>query len=323
MTNAKTATDAPAKLHSVGDTLAVAAVFVLMARLWDNNDHLVFMALLAGLVGYIAWRKPQPLRHTVVNYVPLALMGTVFLVMAASSLWAPEFYRTFAYSVFSFLHFLIGIAVALAFPVARIVGGIILAVAAISLYGLGLGIVDPERGFTEGLLMGEFTNQSEISHVLGIGLILVLGAWYQSGVLRLPLVFLGIGLVVYLEYLGYLTSFVALAAGVWVYGVVILVRRLRPELRTRGVLLAAGVSVLVAAVLWAVRVPLQLRAGTTPDFSGRIPFWEHFWSLALAMHAARSGGGPFGWARVAERDRGVGLRERIGRMMRGGRAAGI
>jgi phage FluMu gp28-like protein len=46
-------------------------------------------------------------------------------------------------------------------------------------------------------------------------------------------------------------------------------------------------------------------------------------ALALAVRAAGHGGGPFGWARVAERDRGVGLRERIGRMMRGGRAAGI
>ena len=97
------------------DTLTVAVVFVLVARVWPINSHLVFLIVLAGLAVYILWRRPVKLAANLASYIPLGLMGIVFGVMASSSLWAPELWRTFSYSVFSFLHFLIGLAVAVAF----------------------------------------------------------------------------------------------------------------------------------------------------------------------------------------------------------------
>lgn len=278
-----------------GQTLSVALVFVLVARVWDINQHAVFAAVLLGLSAYVAWRKP-PLNHSVLGYAPLALMGLLFLVMAGSSLWAPEFDRTFSYSVFSFLHFLIGIAVALAFPLARIVGGIIVGVAGIALYGLVLGIVDPARTITDDLVMGEFTNSSELSHFLGIGFVVGFAAFVAYRSVRVLLGLFLVGLVVYLEYLGYLTSFVSLGAALWVYLLVALSRWRGPEARLSSVLTATALTSGLVTVAWIFRVPLQLLAGKTPDFSGRIPFWEHFWSLALANPWGGLGWGWLTWA---------------------------
>lgn len=283
------------RLFTVLETLIVVAVFVLMARLWPINQHLVFFLVWAGLVGYTVWRGPVKLRHSVVGYVPLGLMGVVFAIMASSSLWAPEMWRTFSYSVFSFLHFLIGVTVAVAFPLARIVGGLILSVVGVAVYGLILGLVDPSRGFTDGLLMGEFTNSSEISHFLGAGLVLVLSVVRKSIWQRLALGFLVVGFALYLQYLGYLTSIVATLAAVWVYLWIALVRRSDAPRRIRLIGVGATITATAVAVLWVFREPLQIAAGKTPDFSGRIPFWEHFWSLALANPWGGLGWGWLTW----------------------------
>lgn len=279
--------------------LSVALTFVLVARVWDINQHVVFAAVLLGLGAYIAWSKP-PLNHSVLGYTPLALMGLLFLVMAGSSLWAPEFDRTFSYSVFSFLHFLIGIAVAVAFPLARIAGGIILGVAGIALYGLALGIVDPARAITNDLVMGEFTNSSELSHFLGIGFVVGFGAFVAYRSVRVLLALFLVGLLVYLAYLGYLTSFVSLGAALWVYLLVALARWRGPQARLSSVITAAAGTSALVTVAWFFRVPLQVLAGKTPDFSGRIPFWEHFWSLALANPWGGLGWGWLTWAPPGE-----------------------
>lgn len=296
MTPTHTATAKDSWFMIVGQTALIAVVFVFVARVWAINQHIVFVVIVAVLMGVIAWRPPKGLHHSVLDYLPLGLMGIVFVIMASSSLWAPEFLRTFSYSVFSFLHFLIGVAVALAFPVARIVAGIVVGVAGVALYGLILGFVDLDRGVTTGLVMGEFTNQSELSHFLGVGLILALAVGGRSGGVMVSTGLMVGGLVVYLVYLGYLTSFVAVAAGLWVYLVTAVIRRLGPHLRVRGVVVVAIVTTVLLAVAWVLRVPLQVMAGKTPDFSGRIPFWEHFWSVALANPWGGLGWGWLTWA---------------------------
>ena len=263
------------------EILMIAGIFVLMARLWPINQHVVFFSVWVSLTAYVVWKGPQKLNHTLVGYIPLGLMGAVFAIMAGSSLWAPEMWRTFSYSVFSFLHFLIGVTVAIAFPLMRIVGGLILSVAVVALYGIILGLVDPSQGVTKGLVMGEFTNQSELSHFLGVGLVLIISVVRRSVWERILLGSLAFGISTYLLYLNYLTSFVAVFSALWIYLGVGLVRRLRPQWRRLGVGLAALLTATIAGLLWTFRVPLQIAADTTPDFSGRVPYWEHFWSIAL------------------------------------------
>lgn len=300
MTPTSVTTSRNSWLAASGETALVAVVFIFVARVWVINQHVVFLVILAVLGGLIAWRPPKKINHSFFGYLPLGLMGVVFLIMASSSLWAPEFDRTFSYAVFSFLHFLIGVAVAVAFPLARIVGGLILAVAVIATYGLLLGIFDPGRGVTEGLIMGEFTNQSELSHFLGIAVVVAVGVLSRSDKVTIPRAVVIAGLGVYLVYLGYLTSFVAVAAALWVYGLVAIIRRLAPHLRGRGVAAGASLTAVLVTVLWVLRVPLQTMAGKTPDFSGRIPFWEHFWSLALANPWGGLGWGWLTWASPGE-----------------------
>lgn len=295
MTPTSVTTSRNSWLAASGETALVAVVFIFVARVWVINQHVVFLVILAVLGGLIAWRPPKKINHSFFGYLPLGLMGVVFLIMASSSLWAPEFDRTFSYAVFSFLHFLIGVAVAVAFPLARIVGGLILAVAVIATYGLLLGIFDPGRGVTSGPIMGEFTNQSELSHFLGIAVVVAVGVLSRSDKVTIPRAVVIAGLGVYLVYLGYLTSFMAVAAALWVYGLVAIIRRLAPHLRGRGVAAGASLTAVLVSVLWVLRVPLQTMAGKTPDFSGRIPFWEHFWSLALANPWGGLGWGWLTW----------------------------
>lgn len=296
MTPTRYETNKSAWLAVSGETALVAVVFIFVARVWAINQHVVFLVILAVLGGLIALRLPKKINHRFVNYLPLGLMGVVFLIMASSSLWAPEFDRTFSYAVFSFLHFLIGLAVAVAFPLARIVAGLILAVAVIATYGLLLGILDPSRGITEELIMGEFTNQSELSHFLGVGLVLVLGVVLRGKAMVIPGTFVAAGLVVYLVYLGYLTAFVAVGAALWVYGLLAVIHRLAPNLRGRAVAVGVLLTTVFVTLAWVFRVPLQVMAGKTPDFSGRIPFWEHFWSVALANPWGGLGWGWLTWA---------------------------
>ena len=273
----------------------IAGIFILMARLWPINQHVVFFGVWVVLVAYVVWKGPQQLSHSVLGYIPLGLMGAVFAIMAGSSLWAPELWRTFSYSVFSFLHFLIGATVAIAFPIVRIVGGLILSVAGVAIYGIVLAIVDPSRGVTKDLVMGEFATQSELSHFLGVGLVLIISVVTRSAWARILLGFLAIGISTYLLYLGYLTSFVAVLSALWVYLWVGLVRRMGPQRRRLGVGLAALLTVVIAALLWVFRASLQIAAGKTPDFSGRVPFWEHFWSIALANPWGGLGWGWLTW----------------------------
>ena len=282
------------------ETMSVAVVFVLVARVWDINQHVVFLGVLAALSSYVVWQKAYRLDHSLLAYAPLAVMSLLFLVMASSSLWAPEFPRTFSYAVFSFLHFLIGIAVALAFPLVRIAGGILVAVSSIALYGVALGILNPERGVTDGLVMGEFTNSSELSHFLGIGVVVATGVLLSYRALWVPISAFLAGAAVYLEYLGYLTAFVALGAAGWVYLLIAVARWRGPVARHGTVAISAALTTAIIALIWIFRVPLQLLAGKTPDFSGRIPFWEHFWSLALANPWGGLGWGWLTWAPPGE-----------------------
>ena len=285
----------PSPTMSTVEILMIAGIFVLMARLWPINQHVVFFGAWVVLVAYVVWKGPQQLNRTLVGYIPLGLMGAVFAIMAGSSLWAPELWRTFSYSVFSFLHFLIGVTVAVAFPVVRIVGGLILSVAGVAIYGIIQAIVDPSRGVTNGLVMGEFTNQSELSHFLGVGLVLTISVVARSAWELILIGFVAIGISTYLLYLGYLTSFVAVLSALWVYLWVGLVRRMGPQRRRLGVGLAALLTVAITALLWVFREPLQIAAGKTPDFSGRVPFWEHFWSIALANPWGGLGWGWLTW----------------------------
>jgi hypothetical protein len=273
----------------------IAGIFVLMARLWPINQHVVFFSVWVALIAYVVWKGPQKLNHTLVGYIPLGLMGAVFAIMAGSSLWAPEMWRTFSYSVFSFLHFLIGVTVAIAFPLMRIVGGLILSVAGVAIYGIILGIVDPSRGVTAGLVMGEFTNQSELAHFLGVGLVLIISVVRRSAWERILVGLLAGGISTYLFYVGYLTSFVAVFSALWVYLGIAVVRRLGPQRRWLGAGLAALLTVSVTALLWIFRIPLQIAAGKTPDFSGRVPFWEHFWTIAIANPWGGLGWGWLTW----------------------------
>ena len=268
-------------LDALVQTLLVAVVFVLASRIWPVDEHIVFLSVFFALVA-LALRSPQDwVRPRLLNLVPLAAMIAIFVILIASPLWAPEAPRSLSYAGFSFLHFLIGAAVAVAIPFARIFAGVLSGAMLVGLHSLYVSVTDPSRGVVEGLYLGEFTNQSELSHLLGLGFILVVAflsrRWWVNGLVVLAGLLLGI----YVVSLGYLTTAVSIAAALWVYAGIFVVRA-AGDTRKRSVSFVFGALTAALAVFaWTFRAPLQVFAGKTPDFSGRTWHWSYFWGEAL------------------------------------------
>lgn len=261
------------------EALLVASFFVVSTRMWYVEEHVVFLTILFSLiVGSLALGLSliPPLDGSL-RSLPVILLLVPGAVMLLSALWSPEFHRTFAYAVFSILQILIGITLARIIQLDSLLAGIFLGSLGVGLYSVAVSLAKGLSPLEGDMLKGLFTNQSDLSFILGMGVataIPLLGKhWSKTALFGSGALFL----LVYIRHLDYLTTSVTLAAVVVVMVGILIVRR-APEANRKkisiGLAAFAGVAI---TLLWIFRGPLQVALGKTPDFSGRVPIWLRFW----------------------------------------------
>ena len=257
--------------------LLVASMFVMSVRMWSVQEHIVFLVILFALVVSIL---AKPAQQSVVvlklTLIPAGLLVLLGIVMILSSFWAPQIHSTLAYAGFSVLQILIGLALSQLVNMREAFAGLALGAFGVSLYSLAVSFAQgfPSNG---AMPMGLFTNQSDLSHILGIGVVaaatLISRSVAQSLLVAAPA---GV-LLWHISTLGYLTTTVSLVAAAAMVAIIAVVKKIRPSVKPAASLVFFLLGIFSLAVLWIFRQPLQILVGKTPDFSGRVPIWERFW----------------------------------------------
>ena len=265
--------------RDVVETFMFASFFVVSARMWYVEEHVVFLSILFALVfGSLASGLTLiPRLDLSLRSLPILLLLAVGAVMLLSSLWSPEPHRTFSYAVFSVLQIFIGISFARIIKIESLLSGVFLGALGVGLYSLTISFARGLNSLDGELLMGLFTNQSDLSFILGLGVATAIP--FLGKQVRTTLLF-GSGalfLLVYIWHLSYLTTAVTLTAVSVVVVGLIIVRNTEVERRMKVSLGLAALAAAVVVALWFFRAPIQVALGKTPDFSGRVPFWLRFW----------------------------------------------
>ena len=266
----------------------------MSVRMWYVQEHIVFLVIFFSLVVSIL---ANPAQQSVValklTVIPAGLLVLLGIVMIFSALWAPQIHSTLAYAGFSVLQILIGLAMSRLVFIREVFAGLALGALGVSLYSLAVSFAQgfPSNGEKP---LGLFTNESDLSHFLGIGVVAAVASISPSIARTAFAVIIAGVLVWHISTLGYLTTTVSLVAAALMVGVIFLVRKMNPSAQP-----LASVAVLVLgagmlSVLWVFRQPLQILVGKTPDFSGRVPIWERFWGNIQEKPFAGVG---WGWTR--------------------------
>ena len=264
-------------VSSIFRALLVASVFVMSVRMWYVQEHIVFLVILFALVVSIL---ANPAQQSVVapklTVIPAGLLVLLGIVMIFSALWAPQIHSTLAYAGFSVLQILIGLALSQLVNIREVFAGLALGALGVSLYSVAVSFAQgfPSNG---AMPMGLFTNQSDLSHLLGIGVVAAAALISRSIAQSVFAATLAGVLLWHISTLGYLTTTVSLVAAAAMVAVISVVREMRPSVKPLASLVVFVLGVGVLAVLWIFRQPLQILVGKTPDFSGRVPIWERFW----------------------------------------------
>jgi len=283
---------APAK--QAVEVLTVASLFVLSTRMWSVGEHIVFLSILFALILAITslaqestrWSPPK------LNLIPLALLAIMVAIMLSSAAWAPEIHRTLSYAGFSVLQILIGLALSRIVSVSTVLYGVFAGSLGVSFHSFATSI--SQESFVPEMPLGLFTNESDLSHILGLGVVCSL-ALVSRNIVKSVIAVAGAGFLLWhISLLTYFTTTVSLASAFAVTVAIFILRSIPPHAKKTASLIIAVVASVLLTLVVVFRNQLQVFAGKTPDFSGRVPFWERFWTSILEKPFFGFG---WGWTR--------------------------
>ena len=253
----------------------VAVAYVLATRMWKIDEHLVTMLALALLLpGILQLKMGSPRPGTL---VVLCLFLSIPVLMGLSSMWSEGGAETLSYSVYSGMFLVLGLFLGLTRPPSQTAFGIGAGGLMVSTHIFYTAWTDPGRGISEDGVVGLFTNISDVSFLLGlsaVSMIAMAPAW--TGAFRLLVTFFVAGLLLYALTLGYLTTGVALGVSAYGWLTIFVIARAKTIHRVRLGLLFTLLGVATAFLAWIFRTEIQLFLGKRPDFSGRVPVWDHY-----------------------------------------------
>lgn len=260
------------------ETLLIALLFVLASRMWVVEEHLVLIIVLALLVSP---RLGLSLRTVVRDFrLPSALLLAFFGWMFLSLFWSPGPAQTFMYALYSFLFFLVGLCSSasgrfVAAPAGFVLGGVFIVG-----HIIYVSLSNPSKGIgLEGEWLGLFTNASDVAHLTGLSLVsaLILISQSRRHQWIIPLLVSAIFLLVWeLSTLSYLTTSVAIGAALYVAVTLTYLSKWSGRRLVRRIWVSAAFTAIALAFAWVFRVEIQVRLGKSPDFSGRLPVWQHY-----------------------------------------------
>ena len=267
-------------LKGILEVVLVAFFLVIASRYWVISEHVAYISLFAA-TALIALTRGFEGAFSVRRFLPLIAFGLFMGWVVLSSTWSPSFHLSLGRAVAIGLVAAIGVAIGFALKPSTVAQGLILGVVfhvAHATFTDGLGplgflALDSDSGL--------FTNISDITFLLGVGVISALSIAKKRPtfvVFSLPLILFflvtGLGIPVLTMYFAVASAF---AVGLMVLHLRYSSNRVRKTWRVGyPIVVALGVI-----IFWTFREPILRPLGEDPNLSGRTIIWDWYFEAFL------------------------------------------
>ena len=249
------------------EIVLVAAVFVLHSRYWAVGEHIVHLIIFFLVLSLWLERKPA-LANQFKFFLPAAFFVLFLGWLLLSVAWSGSIRQSLSYAGLVVIAGVTAVMLGMIVGLDRVIRGIVAGVLFLLVHGLGSPPI-----YTGTLGLGLFSNQSELSMPLGVGLLAVVFL-FQKGIFPNLIVS---ALTVYFVWavwaVDILTTVVAVGVALLASIPIWHARRIRKNLRWPlifGYLGAAGAAI---ALFWTNRASLMGLVGLDATFSSRTPIW--------------------------------------------------
>ena len=266
-------------LVGILEVVLVAFFLVIASRYWSISEHVAYISLFAA-TALIAVTRGITGPVSVRRFLPLIAFGLFIGWSVLSSSWSPSFHLSLGRAVTVGLVAAIGCAIGLALKPGSVAKGLLLGVifhvAHVS-FSSGLGPV----GVLDLGTLGLFSNKSDMTFLLGIGIVSAL--WVASTKRTFLLLFLPLIVLFLVSAAGIpvLTMFFAVS-GATVIGLMVLHFRYSNG-RARKILKVVYPTLVVLGVVifWIFREPILRPLGEDANLSGRTIIWDWYFEAFL------------------------------------------
>jgi O-antigen ligase len=267
-------------LAGVLEVVLVAFFLVIASRYWEISEHVVYISLFAATALISVTRGisgPLSLRR----FLPLIAFTLFIGWIVLSSSWSPTFHLSLGRAVTVGLVAAIGVAIGFALKPEAVAKGLLLGVlfhVAHASFTDGLG---PLGFLALGPEPGLFTNSSDMTFLLGIGIVSALWVATRGRTFLLLFVPLIVVLLITGRGIPVLTMFFAVAGAIVVGLMVLHLRYSNDELRKILRVVYPALVFLGVVIFWVFREPILRPLGEEPDLSGRTIIWDWYFEAFL------------------------------------------
>ena len=277
------------------EVAVIAGMFVLHSRYWPVSEHIVHLIIFFLVLSLWIERKPA-LSNQFKFLLPTAFLFLFLAWLLLSVAWSGSIHQSLAYAVLVVIAGVTSVMVGMTFGLERVIQGIVAGVLFLLIHGL----VSPQLA---GLPIGLFTNRSELSMPLGVGLLAVVFL-FQRGIFRNLIVG---ALTVYLGWavwaVDILTTVVAVGVALLASIPIWHASRIRKTWRWQVILGYLGAVGAAIGLFWTNRASLLGLVGEDASLSGRTPIWGWYGEAFMWRPFFGAGwGNSVGWPPL-ERDR--------------------
>jgi O-antigen ligase len=262
------------------EVIFVAFFLVIASRYWVISEHVAYISLFAATALFSITRRIEG-SHSIRRYFPLISYALFILWIVLSSSWSPTFHLSFSRSITVGLIAGIGVAIGIALRPATLGKGLLVGV----LFHLGHGFATDGIGPREFLALtastGLFTNISEMTFLLGVGIVAALwiaARWRNFLLVFLPIIAL---FTIAATAIPVLTMYFAVIGATAAGFMILHLRMVGDSMRKILRILYPALTLLGILVFWNFRESILRPLGEDPDLSGRTIIWDWYFEAFL------------------------------------------
>lgn len=269
------------------EIVLVAFFLVIASRYWSISEHVVYISLFAASA-LIAFTRGITGPFSVRRFLPLIAFALFIGWSVLSSSWSPSFHLSLGRAVTVGLVAAIGVAIGFALKSGTVAKGLVVGILFLVAHASLISGWHPLRAFlpvSEGVTgsnePGLFTNISDMSYLLGVGLVasaLVALKSRPAALISAPIILLFL-----LSALGIpqMTMFFAVVAAVAV-GLMAIHMRYSSDGRRKVLKIVYPATMFLGAIIfWTFREPILRPLGEDPNLSGRTIIWDWYFEAFL------------------------------------------
>ena len=269
------------------EVVLVAFFLVIASRYWSISEHVVYISLFAASA-LIAFTRGITGPLSVRRFLPLIAFALFIGWSVLSSSWSPSFHLSLGRAVTVGLVAAIGVAIGFALKSGTVAKGLVVGILFLVAHASLISGWHPLRAFlpvsagvTGSNEPGLFTNISDMSYLLGVGLVasaLVALKSRPAALTSAPII-----LIFLLSALGIpqMTTFFAVVAAVAVGLMAIHMRYSSDGRRNVLKIVYPATMFLGAIIFWMFREPILRPLGEDPNLSGRTIIWDWYFEAFL------------------------------------------